>query len=470
MCSRGKYELLESESEAKPSSKRISALKIFYVIGFVSAFTFIAFIYFQDFVQNASWQTYEPKPTDAPPTNRTFLEEAPTACGVIINEGPMIKVGDLNTYVTGSYMDHRFREIKSIAIVYRQQLVTYSCVLCCNGKNVTTLAQYAIHSDHFGFEYGTATITCPLNDECLKPTHVAVTSSSSANHSESITSFQSIMNRDVPAAFPHQFTVCISVMYDYTNVLNLVEAMEMFRLLGATRVAIYLTNCDSNVQKVLDYYVERGFVEVIPWTIKKHVQVSSGWRKPESEGELHYYGQIPALNDCVYRYMYQSRYVALHDMDELILPFGVKTWTEMLPKLEKMYGTTFGFEFENNQFPFTSKADRRYDVNEWESVRGTNILKYIQRVPNNPNAYNNFKVIVNPRLVLMATVHGLLDTVNVGKHTVRVNRNVARMYHSKNFTYPPNTNLIPDDHLWDYADELIPAVTKVLQDCGFITG
>ncbi|XP_056334863.1 uncharacterized protein si:zfos-464b6.2 [Danio aesculapii] len=259
-------------------------------------------------------------------------------------------------------------------------------------------------------------------------------------------------------------------MYDYKNVLNLVEAMEMFRLLGATRVAIYRTNCDSDVQKVLDYYVAQGFIEVIPWTIKKHVKVSSGWRKDISGGELHYYGQIPALNDCVYRYMYQSQYVALHDMDELILPFGVKTWTEMLPKLEKTYGDSLGFEFENNQFPFTSKDNGKYDVRQWESVRGTNILKYIQRVPNNPKAFNNYKVIVNPRLVLMATVHGLLDTVNLGQHTVRVDRDVARMYHSKNFTYPLNTNLITDYRLWDYADELIPAVTKVLQDCGFITG
>lgn len=466
MCSRGKYELLENESEARPLSKRIYALKIFYVIAFISAFTFVTFIYFQDYTQNANWQIYKTKPLDTPPTNETFLEETPTACGVTINEGPMIKVG-INTYVISSYMDHRFKEIKSIAIVYRHQSVTYTCILCCNGKNVTTLAHYAIHSDHFGFEYGTATITCPINNECLKPTHVALTSST--DDSESIPSFQSIKNRDVPTTFPYQFTVCISVMFNYENVLNLVEAMEMFRLLGAQRVVIYQTNCDSDVQKVLDYYVEQGFVEVIPWTIKKHIEVSNGWIKHISGGELHYYGQIPALNDCVYRYMYQSRYVALHDMDELILPIGMKTWMEMLPKLEKAYGDTFGFEFENNQFPFTSKPNAKYAVSEWESVRGTNILEYVQQMPNNPNVYNNFKVIVNPRLVLMATVHGLLKNVNPGQTTVRVNRNIARMYHSKNFTYPPNTKLIYDDRLWGYADELIPAVSKVLQDCGFIS-
>ncbi|ROL48418.1 Tripartite motif-containing protein 35 [Anabarilius grahami] len=256
-----------------------------------------------------------------PQVNHTSTSPpAPKACGVQVKDGPVIKVGNLNTYVIGSYMDYRFgeKQIKTIAIIRRVEQVEYSCVMCCEGRNVTSPAEYTIHSDHFGFEYGTATITCHINSPCLIPTHVAITARE--HISESITSFLPVRNRDVPAVFPYEFTICISVMYDYNNVLNLVESMEMFRLLGAQRVVIYKTSCDSDTQKVLDYYVKRGFVEIIPWTIKEHINVSSGWRKDLSPGQLHYYGQIPALNDCIYRYMYQSHYVALHDMAELILP------------------------------------------------------------------------------------------------------------------------------------------------------
>lgn len=39
--------------------------------------------------------------------------------------------------------------------------------------------------------------------------------------------------------------------------------------------------------------------------------------------DIHYFGQVPVLNDFLYRYMYQSRYVSLHDPDELILPQSV---------------------------------------------------------------------------------------------------------------------------------------------------
>ncbi|KAG1938685.1 glycosyltransferase family 92 protein [Pimephales promelas] len=301
-----------------------------------------------------------PKPTQIHP------KPTPKACGVQVEDDPGIKVGSLHTYVIGSYMDHRFnvKQIKMIAIVLRDEKVTYRCVMCCEGRNVTSPAEYIIHYDHFGFEYGTATITCQIHSSCSTPTHVALTAS---EISDSITSFQPIRNRDVPTVFPYSFTVCISVMYDYENVLGLVQAMEMFRLLGAQRVVIYKTNCDSDIQKVLDYYVKSGLVEIIPWTIKKHINVSNGWRKSDSPGQLHYYGQIPALNDCVYRYMYQSRYLALHDMDEFILPLKVKSWTDLLRELENTYGTNVGFEFENNIFPCTANPD--YGQKKWKKVR-----------------------------------------------------------------------------------------------------
>ncbi|XP_058606602.1 uncharacterized protein si:zfos-464b6.2 isoform X2 [Onychostoma macrolepis] len=474
-----KYKRLESESEEKPSKKNICALKIFYLFSLLFLFIFIVYIYIQDYFKQAPYA----KPKDSGlPTHPSLLTNLPIlqtpnistsssppsakACGVQVKDGPVIKVSHLNTYVIGSYMEHRFdeKQIKTIAIVRRNDQATFSCVICCDGTTVTLSAQYSIHSDHFNFNYGTATITCTIKSTCLTPTHVAITA---RDVSGSVTSFQPIMNRDVLTTFPYEFTICISVMYDYKSVLNLVQSMEMFRLLGAQRVVIYKTNCDSDTQKVLDYYENKGFVEIIPWTIKKHIKVSRGWNINKSPGQLQYFGQLPALNDCVYRYMYQSRYVALHDLDELILPFKVKTWTELLPELETKYGSDVGFEFENNQFPFTAKAHADYEQDKWKNIQGVNIFNYIDRVPNLPNVFNNYKIIVNPRLVLKTTVHGLLESVN-GRSTVWVNNAIARMYHFKNFTYPSNTNLVRDDHLWDYANDLIPAVSKVLQACGLI--
>ncbi|XP_056138877.1 glycosyltransferase family 92 protein F13G3.3-like [Lampris incognitus] len=133
--------------------------------------------------------------------------------------------------------------------------------------------------------------------------------------------FLEVLNQEMKSeSFPHNFTVCFSTMFDFTNTLQLVQSIEMLRLLGVTRVVVYKTNCSSKTQVLLDYYQNTGLVEVIPWHLSSLMNVSRGWQPQYSPGQMHYYGQIPALTDCVYRYMYRSKYLALHDMDELILP------------------------------------------------------------------------------------------------------------------------------------------------------
>lgn len=85
-------------------------------------------------------------------------------------------------------------------------------------------------------------------------------------------------------AFPHNFTVCISAMFEFSNVLQvgscspawaapsrvrvapadlcaslqLVQSFEMLSLLGATRVVVYKTSASPETQQVLDYYTQKG--------------------------------------------------------------------------------------------------------------------------------------------------------------------------------------------------------------------
>ncbi|XP_076845910.1 uncharacterized protein LOC143491088 [Brachyhypopomus gauderio] len=388
-------------------------------------------------------------------------------CDVPVQSGPMFQVGDHKTYVTGSYVEHRNGggKVKTIAIVHRSYSDTllYNCLFCCNGKNVSVPAVCEVHSDHFNFEYGTADIVCRIPEECTTKLYVTVTATSHERSGswQNIESFQLVGNPEPKEKFPFKFTVCISVMYDWINVLELVEAMEMFKILGVQRVVVYKTNCSSETQKILDYYVKKDFVEIIPWTVASKIQVSRGWRKWASPGQLHYFGQIAALNDCIYRYMYQTEYVALQDLDELILPIKVMTWTELLHQVKQQYPYSAGFEFENHLFPLSVKQQKRkFETDSWKNVPGVNILEFVQRIRNDPNKFNNFKVIVNPRLVYKATVHGLL--VSDGS-TFRVDPNIARMYHMRHVDSFNKTLLIDDTRVWDYAHMLIPSVSEVLQ-------
>ncbi|XP_017557017.1 uncharacterized protein LOC108429569 isoform X2 [Pygocentrus nattereri] len=392
-----------------------------------------------------------------------------TACGVQVQSGPMIKVVNHKAYVISSYVEHRLssKTIRTVAIVFRSEQVQYYCLLCCNGINISAAARLDIHSDHFEFDYGTADITCQVPTTCTTPAYVAITSKTHewGRSVWNIQSFQPVGNQQPRTEnFAYAFTVCISVMYDYMNVLGLVQAMEMFKLLGVQKVAIYKTSCYPDTQKVLDYYVRQGFVDIIPWTVSSYIKVARGWKKSDSPGELEFFGQIVALNDCVYRYMYESQYVALQDLDELILPLKEDNWTRLIPQLEKIYQHHAGFEFENNVFPISLSSNKKPENTPgfWKQFKGENILPHVYRIPNDPNVFNNFKVIVNPRLVFKATVHGVLDSAS---GTVRVDPKIARMYHIKRY---PSKNVransvIRDTRLWDYVDKLIPAVSEVLR-------
>ncbi|XP_029923322.1 uncharacterized protein LOC115370439 [Myripristis murdjan] len=395
---------------------------------------------------------------------------------------PLLPVHGTRTLLLSAYLEHRTenQEVRVIAVALRSEAAAYRCHLCCEGDDISTPLHISeghvnIHRDHFDFQYGTADIMCPVPSGCKTPSDVTVTSAAE-DPDVGPPVFLAVLNQRTSDSFPHNFTVCISTMFDFTNVLQLVQSMEMLQLLGVSRVVIYKTSCDADTQRLLDYYTDKGFTEVIPWSMSDYLNVSRGWRPEKDPGDLHYHGQLPALNDCVYRYMYQSRYVALHDVDELILPQSVDRWNDLMPLLEQKNGAEKCYKFENFKFPHTFKL--RPPVSEthhlqdkenptWKGISGVNILDHLYHEPPDKSTHTNFKIIVNPRIVFETTVHGLL---NPRASCVWVDNSLARMYHTR---APSHKGLTPDELIYDgrllgYSDRLIQAVNTVLKDAGLI--
>ena len=101
------------------------------------------------------------------------------------------------------------------------------------------------------------------------------------------------------------------------------QAIETDRILGADKFTLYLHSASPEVLAIIRHYVTSGVMEAIEW------------RLPFTDASLvHYFGQLAAINDCLYSYQYTSRYVVFHDFDELLLPRMHDTWNEMLEAIQ----------------------------------------------------------------------------------------------------------------------------------------
>ncbi|CAK6984225.1 uncharacterized protein LOC128359976, partial [Scomber scombrus] len=146
--------------------------------------------------------------------------------------------------------------VRVISVVRRTENQNYHCSMCCNEKLYFSKGVGDIHKDHFGFSYGTADIMCLLPEGCETPSHITVTNDAPGSDLHEPV-YLEVKNQNKSVALPYDFTVCISTMFNFTNVLQLVQSLEMMQLLGVDRVVIYKSDCSPETQRVLDYYTKK---------------------------------------------------------------------------------------------------------------------------------------------------------------------------------------------------------------------
>ncbi|XP_027543816.1 uncharacterized protein LOC113969814 isoform X1 [Neopelma chrysocephalum] len=364
------------------------------------------------------------------------------------------------TFIISPYFDDRESKVtRVIGIVHHEDVKQLYCWFCCQpkGKIYVSNAKIDVHSDRFGFPYGAADIVC-LEPENCDPTHVSIHPFAHGNIDQ-LPRFE-IKNRK-PEPFPVDFTVCISAMFgNYNNVLQFIQSLEMYKILGAQKVVIYKNNCSHLMEKVLKFYIEEGTVEVIPWPINAHLKVSSKWHFMQDGTHIGYYGQITALNDCIYRNMQRSKFVVLNDADEIILPLKHPNWKTMMSSLQEQNPGTGIFLFENHIFPETIST-HMFNISSWNTVPGVNILQHVHREPDRKDVINPRKMIVDPQKVIQTSVHSVLHAYG---DSVNVPMDVALIYHCRKPLQRdlPRESLVRDTALWRYNSSLIMNVNKVL--------
>ncbi|XP_015675485.1 uncharacterized protein LOC107291047 [Protobothrops mucrosquamatus] len=406
--------------------------------------------------KNRSW---------SPNANRKKL---PTPfCKGRLADGTITPLRDQHSFIVTPYFDKREGNlVRVLSIIHHQKVQELYCSFCCEKSQAIRVVKGEIdlHRDRFDFPYSTADVLCLQPEDC----HAKFISVHPSAELES-THLPLFPIRNIHPEMPSlDFTICMSTMFgNYDNVLQFVQSMELYSLLGVQKVTIYKNSCSPLMDKVLDYYISKGIVEIIPWPIHLYLNVSSHWHYSMEKKDLGYYGQLTALNDCIYYNMYKSKYLLLIDPDEFILPRMDADWKSLMQRLEKEYPGTGVFLFENRVFRRTVFSKTPFNFLAWTTVPGINVFEHIHREPKDIRNFNNMKMILDPTTVIQTSVHSPLKQLGA---SVQVSNHIAFNFHCR---IPERINvadsdLIRDPIFWSYNKTLIPKVSDVLLEAGVL--
>lgn len=140
-----------------------------------------------------------------------------------------------------------------------------------------------------------------------------------------------------PSESRKDFAVCVKgldfVIRDMS--VRIAEWLELNLILGADKFFVYVYSVHPNLKRVLEYYSNKGVLEVIPLSLpgkqpnkpkqRSRYLKTKLWQKRRDE--------LVPYNDCYYRNLYSHRFVLPVDVDEVILPVRTSTWKAMFQEL-----------------------------------------------------------------------------------------------------------------------------------------
>ena len=258
------------------------------------------------------------------------------------------------------------------------------------------------------------------------------------------------------------FTVCVTPLnFRYNNYQQLVEMIEVNRLFGADHFVFYNYSSGPFVRTFLDAYRRDGLVTVVPWSLPLTVEV---W--PPKKGvvqDIHYFAQLAALNDCLYRCLGRSSFVVFTDLDEILVPRAHSDWSSMLDAVSERYrpGPSSPFpgvyvvrsSFFRTDWPSDDEVPRlavdRHLVTLIKTRRETKIYSWSDRS----------KYIVWTKAVQMVGVHNVLSLMP-RVNQVQVDHNTGLVHHYRLWFDDDKNPPLTDRSMHRFTDDIVARVQQ----------
>lgn len=273
----------------------------------------------------------------------------------------------------------------------------------------------------------------------------------------------------------YNMTVCLhkALVHGYRNITQFVEWMEVNKIFGADKIAIYNYTGHSKLIPYINHYINRGLLDYHKWDLH-------GIDKDVPR----YLGQGAVIDDCIYQYMYRTKYLMLIDVDEVVVPQKPhNTWIAMIQSESNPCRDATDMLARNSFFIHQQELDRDYTSQPFHQVLQLNTLALTKRYNFTYPCVHRSKIIMQPRYAKTANVHYALQMTsgNWGQKCC-LSPSLARLHHYRFWKRPMREewvlevqrqltsfnpkwdNFIRDQRMHDFADVIMQRVIDTYKE------
>merc|ERR1712241_89105 len=281
-----------------------------------------------------------------------------------------------------------------------------------------------------------------------------------------------------------EFAVCAKGLDFPTDDLSvrLIEWIELLHVLGADKIFLYNLEIHPNVTKVLNYYEDKGYVDLTPISLpgyQPNIQVLQHLYLKSKTNNKRQNELIP-YNDCLYRNMYRYEYIALLDIDEVIMPLKHTNWEDMMKEavqssLKVKNETRASWNYRNVYF-----MDEMLDAHEHQHFKDIpeylHMMQHVYRSANYTKPGQYVKCFHNPEKALILHNHFPLGCLGGVCTSYPVDTGLAHLQHyrrdcvntlKKSCANDFKSNSVKDTSIWKVKDIVISRTNEALQKLGF---
>ena len=298
------------------------------------------------------------------------------------------------------------------------------------------------------------------------------------------------------------FAVCCKGLYFPTDDLSLrlVEWIEVQRALGADKISLSILEVHPNMLKViiippewydsplnvppqvLDYYVQSGYMEVMPLRYPENQPLHLVLQKATLKRSFE---KVP-LNDCFYRNIYRLHrsisgpyilfvfrydYIAVVDIDEVIMPLQHNNWNDLFREIKrktpKASNNISTFVFRHVQILYEEEEETEKDIPEWLHMMShmNRTVRYLPATPKSFHSTERTQVVLN---------HNALSCLGPCKRHL-VNISLAQLHHYRRGCptavrdCSEHTEKVSDTGVWRIRDPVITNSLTTLRNINIPT-